>query len=239
MSAKKKSKYAPLSDAAKAKLEPYRDLMGKRPDGEIAKLAGMDRRYVVVFRTHNGIPAFRRGSAAKSSTSAEPKSRNFRRSRLDEFRHLMGHVADGKVAELAECSREAVMRYRKRHSITAAPRKQAPLELVEPVEPPVAEPAPPPVEPAVEDDLPPEMDEVMAAEASGPELEPNEEPVAAPTPVGGIEGYLVVARVDGEDQEWMVLAEDLPDAARKAVALVGARSPGAQVIELRYCADIL
>ncbi len=145
MSAKKKSRYAPLSDAANARLEPYRNLMGKRPDGEIAKLAGMDRRYVVVFRTHNDIPAYRRGASTKRGDEVGgDKPRRFRKSKLDEFRHLMGEVPDGRIAELAGCSREAVMRYRKRYDLPPAPRgrKVAPVAVQAAPPPPVEAPAP-------------------------------------------------------------------------------------------------
>jgi len=251
MSSKKKTEYAPLSTSAIERLEPYRDLMGKRPDGEIAKLAGLDRRYVVVFRIHNDIPPYRRGSAAKleaQPTSAKP--RRFRKSKLDEFRHLMGEVPDGRIAELAGCSREAVMRYRKRFDIPPAPRGRAaePPVKVRPPAPPVVEPEP--AAPAVvaapepDDDLPPELDEVLTddhiepaelSEDEEPEPEPEPEPEAPPVS----EGFLVTALHDGEQHEWMVLSTDLAQAASSAMQLVETRTPGAQIIEIRYCADLL
>ncbi len=249
MSPKKKIKYAPLSSGATERLEPYRDLMGKRPDGEIAKLAGMDRRYVVVFRIHNDIPAYRRGSASKSAPSADDaKPRRLRKSKLDEFRHLMGDVPDGRIAELAGCSREAVMRYRKRYGIDPAPRGRktdealvavaapAPAPVVEPAPAAVVEPAPAPVQPALDldiDDLPPEPDELLELQASQPEDEPQ--PEEAP----GLEGYVVRVLLDGEEEAWMILGADLADAAQRAVRIVAERSPSAQVVELSYCADLL
>jgi len=249
MSTPKKTRYAPLSQAARDRLEPYRDLMGKRPDGEIAKLAGLDRRYVVVFRVHNDIPAYRRGSAGKSKPAGAGKPRRFRKSKLDEFRHLMGEVPDGRISELAGCSREAVMRYRKRYGIPAAPRGRQPaaaappeptpaVELVvEPVEAPAPEPPAPVAEPTpADDDLPPELDEVLEDQPDAVEDLP--EP-ADDDPADVLEGYLVTVRHDDEIAEWMVLGTDLTQAARSALALVGERQPGAQVVELRYCADLL
>jgi hypothetical protein len=240
MSTSKKPRYAPLSPAATERLEPYRDLMGKRPDGEIAKLAGMDRRYVVVFRYYNDIPAYRRGSTPKPADKAQDaKPRRSRRSKLDEFRHLMGEVSDGRIAELAGCSREAVMRYRKRHGIVAAPRRRSAAPKPEPVvqvQPePVAEPeqapAPQPV-PAV-DDLPPEADEVLTDATITP-------PPAEPTPSAArLEGYVVTVRGDEGDEDYVLLANDLVDVANKALRVIAQRLPDARVIELRYTADLL
>ncbi len=248
MSAEKKSKYARLSDTAVARLEPYRDLMGKRPDGEIAKLAGMDRRYVVVFRTHNDIPAYRRGSAASDAKSAEAdEPKRFRRSRLDEFRHLMGEVSDGRIAELASCSREAVMRYRKRYGILAAGRGRS--STVDPVMPPPMEIEAAPAEPALveavqeapvelaplpdaSDELPPEADDVIAQQEIGT-------PVPAEDPGPGLDGFVVTVRQEGQDERWMVLGPDLVQAAHAAMAQVAQLLPEAKIIELRYCAPLL
>jgi hypothetical protein len=239
MSTPKKPRYAPLSPAASERLEPYRDLMGKRPDGEIAKLAGMDRRYVVVFRYYNDLPAYRRGNAPKAGKSAKGgKPSRSRKSKLDEFRHLMGEVPDGRIAELADCSREAVMRYRKRHGISPAPRRAPaapmPATNTEPVAAPPVEPAPVVEAPApVDDDLPPEADEVMDVASTSP---PPAEPQDATAP---LEGWLVTVRDGDGDEEYLLLAADLVEAAQEAVRMLGARDPGAQVVELTYAADLL
>jgi len=172
----KTSKYPPLSEATKARLDPYRGLMGQRPDGEIAKLAAIDRRYVVVYRHHNDIPAYRRGKNPAAQGGGKP--RRFRRSKLDVFRHLMGVEPDGVVAEQAGCSREAVMRYRRRHEIPAAPRGARrllpPQQPPSPPEPRLAEPEPQ-ADPLQGDlALPPEPEDQVAArpdEALPPEPE--------------------------------------------------------------------
>lgn len=236
MSVKKKTSYAPLSSAATERLEPYRELMGKRPDGEIAKLAGMDRRYVVVFRIHNDIPAYRRGSASKTAPgSGDTKPRRLRKSKLDEFRHLMGEVPDGRIAELASCSREAVMRYRKRYGIEPAPRGRKVAPPAHAADAPVPAPLPDAL-PAKSDadDLPPELDEVLANERRAPAIVELE-----PAPLQALEGYVATVRHEGDLDQWMVLGRDMADAARRTVDLVSLRSPAAQVIELRYCADLL
>lgn len=250
-----KSKYAPLSATALERLEPYRDLMGKRPDGEIANLAGLDRRYVVVFRIQHDIPPYRRSNTPKPAPAAASKALGFRKSKLDEFRHLMGDVPDGRIAELAGCSREAVMRYRKRHDISAAPRGRKDEELettpvqpvvepvvevvvepvvevvVEPVVEAVIETVVEPVEPPqVDDDLPPEVDEVMMAAqaAAAPDAQPVEH-----------EGYVITVREDDADKDWFILSTDIAAAARKAMALVAREQPGGQIVALRYCADLV
>jgi hypothetical protein len=103
--------------------------MGDRPDGEIAALAGVDRRCVVIFRHERGIPPcdFRRIQRLRNGPSRNEQPVRFRKSRLDAFRNLMGVLTDGEVAREAWVSREAVMRYRRRHHIEAAGRSPGPV----------------------------------------------------------------------------------------------------------------
>ncbi len=264
MSLKKKSQYAALSAAARKRLEPYRDLMGKRPDGEIARLAGLDRRYVVVFRHHEGIGPYRRGSAEKSeATATATEGKRFRKSKLDAFRHLMGEVPDGQVAELAGCSREAVMRYRSRHGIAPASRARKATEATLAIDPtvPVGGATPAKTGPAPEielsashpaeapeesnthaaaepplDSLPPEADDVFAAEPRAPSRQPS---TPAADPLGGAEGFMVTVQDGAVQQVYLVLGDDLALAAQKALDTFAGHAPNARILELRYFADVL
>ncbi len=221
---KRKTPYAPLSEAARARLEPFRDMMGNRPDGDIAGLAGLDRRYVVVFRAQNGIPAYRRGSPPPDEK--KPNEVRFRRSKLDQYRHLMGVVSDGQVAEQANSSREAVMRYRSRHGIPAAPRTP---RVVPP--PPQAEPATP--RPAPIDELPPEPEDL-----STPGATQAAQPVAV-QPGHAAQGFIATVVTGGEHREYMVLGDDLAQACHIALDTVARMDAQARVLSLRYYADAL
>jgi len=220
-------RYPPLSEATRARLAPYVATMGKRPDGEIARAAGLDRRCVVVYRHYAGIPPYQRGHAPAEEAPApavEP-SPGHRRSRLDRYRHLMGDVSDGRIAELAGCSREAVMRYRSRYGIPAAGRGAPPASPeVARERPPIAAP------PAPSDELPPEADEVLAR---APKARP------ADTRGGVRHGYLVVAERGGERVEFLVLGSDIAAAADRALGLLARALPGGAVVEVRHRAEVL
>lgn len=106
----------PISKQITERIRPYRSLLGCRPDGEIAQLANIDRRYVLLYRKKHSIEPYQR--------STNP-SKKHRRSKLDEYRNIIGIKSDIAVAEIIGCSREAIMRYRKRYGIAAAPRSKS------------------------------------------------------------------------------------------------------------------
>lgn len=119
------------------------DLLGRRPDADVAKLAGVSVRTIASFRARHGVPGYR-GPRRPSS------SRGPRRSRIDPFSNLLGTVPDRVVAEKAGVSLNAVRNYRVKKGIPAAGRRgSAAAETVEAVAPepvaaPVAAPAPAP-----------------------------------------------------------------------------------------------
>jgi len=184
----------PLSERTRALLRPLEHLMGQRPDGEIATAAGLDRRNVVIYRQSRGIPAYDRlGRRPAPPATGQAAPGGGRRSRLDAFAALMGSVPDGQIALLAACSREAVMRYRSRRGIAAAPRSTA------------------------------------RARAG------REDPAPART----AHGYVVTAVAAGEHREYVVIGDDIAEAARVSLASLARRSPGAEVLELRHHGALL
>lgn len=245
-----KPKYVPLSEATRAKLSQYDALMGKRPDGEIAKAAGLDRRYVVVYRYYAGVPSYRRPLKGErvGGDGASKRRPAFRRSRLDEYRHIMGDVPDGRIAELAGCSREAVMRYRSRHDISPASRIARPP--TEGTDEAVPSPGEPTAAPAVEaeaalsphsEDLPPEVDDMLVSEpamASVVVLD-RSKPRQEQGHHSAIHGYLVTAQIDGDRRTFLVIGSDIARAARRALLLLAQISPGASILELSYHAELL
>jgi len=248
-------KYAPLSDSTRLKLALYEALMGRRPDGEIARAAGIDRRYVVVYRHYAGIPPYQRSVRDQPTGDGPAAARTtFRRSRLDDYQHLMGEVPDGRIAELAGCSREAVMRYRSRHNIGPASRAApSPAPAVSAM--PTEEAAPNSdgavvsglsmaesawTSDPVADDLPPEVDEVLADPVPvGTEVRKRPSGVRPAARGSRRHGYLVTALIEGERQSWLVIGSDIALAASQALRLLGGISPGATVLELRYHAEML
>ena len=194
-------KYLPLSASTLARLDPLRPRMGQVPDREIASLARVDRRYVVVYRQQYGIPAFdyrTAGSSTRSPKPAIPPTQHFRRSKLDGFRHLMGVINDGEVAQQAGTSREAVMRYRQRHQIPSAPRAVEPQITPIPVPNPQVETLPPVFE-DIPDDVP-AFDEIAHD----------------PTPPLLIDAYMVTVHTNGISKDYVVTGPDIVSAVSHA-----------------------
>ena len=122
-----------------AKLEPYKDQLGKVADMEIASLAGVSNQTVAAYRKSLGIAATtRRGpkpkaappkaaKAPKKAASAAPKKRG-RKSKIAPYDELLGKVADAEIAKKAGVSQNAVRNRRFRMGIAAPPRpeKKAP-----------------------------------------------------------------------------------------------------------------
>jgi hypothetical protein len=198
--------------------------MGTRPDREIALLVGVDRRYVVVFRQMNGIAAYdhqgapRRPRLEVRTPAREPR---LRRSRLDGFRHLMGTMHDGEVAAQAGTSREAVMRYRQRHHIA-------------PFVPQGESRAP---------EVVPETREFVGS--PGAEVSPQGAPEAEVPRATSVEswrernGYMFELEADGRVREYLVLGEDIAQAAERFHGGVGRPGLEGRVVAIRYKAAAL
>jgi len=106
-------------------IEPYEELLGKRPDGEIAKKAGVSVRTVANYRSRKGIGGY-------SGPKRRGKDRKPRRSKIDPFRELLGQVPDRVVAEKAGVSLNAVRNYRVKRGIAARGRGRPPAGTVPP-----------------------------------------------------------------------------------------------------------
>ena len=128
----------------KSKLEPFSGQLGKRPDGEIAELAGVRSETVRSYRIRHGIPALWKKSLGAAVTTglenssdggseaanAEMKPRGSgkparkrafrgRRSRIDPYRALLGQLSDKEIAQKAGVTTENVRAYRNRRGIAA------------------------------------------------------------------------------------------------------------------------
>jgi hypothetical protein len=116
--APRKSKGVASEEDSRSKahlIEPFADLLGNAPDGEIAEKAGVSMRTVANYRTRQGIAGY-------SGPKKRGKDRKPRRSRIDPFEHLLGNVPDRIVAEKAGVSLNAVRNYRVKKGISARGR---------------------------------------------------------------------------------------------------------------------
>ncbi|MCB9680898.1 MAG: hypothetical protein H6733_05440 [Alphaproteobacteria bacterium] len=102
-----------------ARLLAHADLLGKVPDGEVARLAGVSIRTVASYRARHHIPGYAGPRRARGA-------RGPRRSRLDTFSDLLGAVPDRVVAERAGVSLNAVRNYRVKRGIPALGRPMSP-----------------------------------------------------------------------------------------------------------------
>lgn len=130
-----------------SKIEPFRELVGQRPDREVAEMAGVTPEAVRMYRRRHGIPSAPRKAAASASSTTPRKPRK-RRSKLDPFSDLLGTVPDAEVAAMAGVTSENVRAYRRRHGISADWRNKpaapaaAPVAEAAPAAAPVADAAP-------------------------------------------------------------------------------------------------
>ncbi len=117
----------------KSKLDAYIDIVGVKPDKQVAELAGVTPENVRTFRARRNIPAGWRGEVvepvavaaaipappAPPKKKARKKKRKQRASKLDPFLHLLGQMADREIAKLADVTPQNVRAYRKRRDIPA------------------------------------------------------------------------------------------------------------------------
>jgi hypothetical protein len=121
------------------RLEQIKNLLGTKPDHELAQEVGTQASVVARYRRSLGIPAGsqeasapapkRRGrkpgrpakNAATRGRKARGGARTAKRSKLDEFRSVIGKIPDKEVAARAGMSVEGVRLYRKRNNIELEP----------------------------------------------------------------------------------------------------------------------
>ena len=92
------------------------DTLGKVPDAEVARRAGVSVRTIASFRARHDIGGYK-GPRRKPLTGRR------KRSKIDPFVNLLGQVPDRVVAEKAKVSLNAVRNYRLKMGIQAAGRR--------------------------------------------------------------------------------------------------------------------
>ena len=92
------------------------DALGSVPDAEVARRAGVSVRTIASFRARHDIGGYK-GPRRKPVTGRR------KRSKIDPFVNLLGHVPDRVVAEKARVSLNAVRNYRLKMGIQAAGRR--------------------------------------------------------------------------------------------------------------------
>jgi hypothetical protein len=216
-----------------SRIDSVREHVGVLTDAEVAAMAGVTSSAVHQYRQRHGIkPALPQGttrralerrksgatsasadkgvrrptppSSPKPSPAAADAGGDRRRSKIDDFRDIVGVMTDPEVAERAGVTRTAVQMYRKKHGIP---------------------PAGPPGDPAVARSRAPSAaassDRAGAPSAARPASAPAAaRPAAsAASSAGGRYGFKVV--VSGRQGEVMkiVVAEDAAAAAERARSL--------------------
>jgi hypothetical protein len=114
---------SPRPGSKDALISAHADQLGRVPDAEIAKRAGVSVRTIASYRARNDIAGYRgpRRSSGKKT---------HRRSRIDPFAELLGQVPDRVVAEKAGVSLNAVRNYRVKLGISAAGRARSPRPVM-------------------------------------------------------------------------------------------------------------
>jgi hypothetical protein len=226
---KRPRKSAKSAKPRKSKLDPYMDKVGVLPDAEVAAVAGVSAENVRAYRKRRGIPAGWRGegavakpAAAKPAAPRRPGSP--RRGKLTPYREQVGILTDSQVAKLADTAAQNVRAYRLRHGIPARwrgegqplPNEEAILALYEGQQAVTQAPA-------VPEPLPPE---------------PEDLPAAVPQPMG-LEGYAITVKGDDEEIRYVVMADDIAQAALKAVQGVARRGIEGRIVSVRFLARTL
>ena len=209
----------------KSKLEPFSGQLGKRPDGEIAELAGVRSETVRSYRIRHGIPALWKkslgvavatdqensseGGPETDSAGTRPRKvgkparkRAFRgrRSRIDPYRALLGQLSDREIAQKAGVTTENVRAYRNRRAIPA---------------------------------------QVNGGEARVPTTGPvvrSQRPVLAVTQRWA---YRVRVKTDSGSREYVVVGGSMGEAARIAEDRLGEILPGSVLVELAVVGEAL
>jgi hypothetical protein len=106
---------------------PYLEILGRVPDSEVAKKAGVSVRTIASFRARNQVEGYK--GPRKRGADRAP-----RKSRIDAFSHLVGQFPDRVVAEQAGVSLNAVRNWRMRHGVAAGGRggESTPTDLPTP-----------------------------------------------------------------------------------------------------------
>ena len=246
VSAPAKRSAAPRKAAAprKSKLDPYMDKVGVMPDRDVAELAGVSAENVRAFRKRRGIPADwrsaakpRKARAVSKPPVAAAKAGATRRGKLTPHVELIGILSDSHVARLADTAAQNVRAYRLRHGIPARwrgegqplPNEAAILALYASPSPATVAPeapAAPPHAPTAVPEAPVAVPEALAA-------------VAAVSEPAGLEGYAVTVQGPEGEISYVVVANDIAEAAAKAVLGVQRRGIQGRLLSVRFLARAL
>jgi len=251
----------------KGKLTPFMDQIGTTPDARIAEMAGTSHANVRAFRIRHDIPARWRGEGESKSSApvapqltlvptlaptsaAAPHGRKPRRGKLSPYLEELGILTDKVIADKAGTTVQNVRVYRQRYGIPARwrgegeplPNEDAilalragpalvddPVLVAEPAAAPVVEAAPV-AEPVLDldDDLPPEADDIEDITAAA-----DEDTAMV------LKGYKVKVVAGDEKTTFVVVGEDIVEAATNAVAALAQRSTEGEVVELKFLANML
>jgi len=88
------------------------DKLGRRPDAEVAALAGVSVRTVASFRARNEIAGY-------AGPRRKPTRTRHRKSKIDPYADLVGSLSDREVAKRAGVTLNAVRNYRQKRGISA------------------------------------------------------------------------------------------------------------------------
>lgn len=102
------------SSSGVERLRALVESLGKVPDREIAERAGVSATTVGRFRRAQGIEAYEGYQFGKRADGNVPTGR---RSKLENYRDVLGRIPDREIAESVGLTTEAVRIYRQRHGI--------------------------------------------------------------------------------------------------------------------------
>ncbi len=168
-------------------------------------------------------------AAAKPAAPAE-KAFHGRKSKLDPYLHLLGKVSDADIAARAGVTTENVRAYRTRRGINASKAAAAVAVQAAPAAPAKVEAKAAPVAAPVA----PAKVEAKAPSVAAPAA------VAAPKASAKQNAFTVTAEGKGGDSvTYVVVAGDIAEAARLAIAGLGARGHAGAIKGIQRVAELL
>lgn len=108
----------------RSRISPFSDKVGQIPDREVAELAGVSTEAVRMYRRRRGIEL----TVARKAAGETKRAPSRRKSRLDPFFDQLGQVPDAEIAAQAGVTAENVRAYRSRHGIKAEYRERRRVE---------------------------------------------------------------------------------------------------------------
>jgi hypothetical protein len=227
----------------RSKVDPFIDQVGEVPDTKIAKLAGVTPENVRAYRKRRGIPARWRGEGQGASTLAssrprKPKGGKRRKTKLEPYLDQLGVLPDTEIAELAGVTVGNVRAYRYRYGIPSARRaaKGEGAQAAAAAEPPPA-PAPEPAAAPVEPEQPGVVAEPTPPTAG--QAEPQASAAEGKEPTPQVKAFRIKVEGVGGTVAYVVIAENIAEAAGKALRTLEQRRVEGEVLSVEYLAVAL